>query len=199
MRKRLIGSLQRVFLFLSAILASYLLSYVGHHVPSGQAQTAVTNQAGAVFGPPGQQTSISSNETRFQTPEQPALSITKTADRAAAEPGDVVLYRLLIQNTGASAATLITVADQLPLGLTYIDNSVRAASEGVPVVPTAVAIDGNRVVFQFDDLSLGANQRLEVVYAALLTPDAIRGSGQNVAQVSAPGLPPSVRGLSAHD
>ncbi|NJN01725.1 MAG: DUF11 domain-containing protein [Leptolyngbyaceae cyanobacterium RM1_1_2] len=192
MRKRLIGSLQRVFLFLSAILASYLLSYVGHHVPSGQAQTAVTNQAGAVFGPPGQQTSISSNETRFQTPEQPALSITKTADRAAAEPGDVVLYRLLIQNTGASAATLITVADQLPLGLTYIDNSVRAASEGVPVVPTAVAIDGNRVVFQFDDLSLGANQRLEVVYAALLTPDAIRGSGQNVAQVSAPGLPPSV-------
>ncbi|MFE4105692.1 DUF11 domain-containing protein [Almyronema epifaneia] len=172
-----------------AILVSYLLSYLGQPVPVSQAQTMVTNQAGAAFGP--DRTPLSSNETTFQIPGQAALSITKTADRAAAEPGDVVLYRLLIQNTGAAVAAPITIADQLPFGLTYVNNSVRAAVEGVSVTPSAVTPDGNRVVFQFDGLSLSPTQRLEVVYAALLTPDAIRGSGQNVAQVSAPGIPPA--------
>lgn len=189
MQKRLIKGLRCGLLFLIAILVSYLLSYLGQPVPVSQAQTMVTNQAGAAFGP--DRTPLSSNETTFQIPGQAALSITKTADRAAAEPGDVVLYRLLIQNTGAAVAAPITIADQLPFGLTYVNNSVRAAVEGVSVTPSAVTPDGNRVVFQFDGLSLSPTQRLEVVYAALLTPDAIRGSGQNVAQVSAPGIPPA--------
>ena len=191
MQKRLVKNLQRGLLFLTAVLASYLLSYVWQPAPWGQAQTVVTNQVGAAFGPAGDRTSVNSNETSFQTPGQPALSITKTADRAAAEPGDVVLYRLLIQNTGEATAAPITIADQLPLGLAYVDNSIRAAVEGSPVTPSEVTPNGNQVVFQFATVSLAPGQRLEVVYAALLTPDAIRGSGQNVAQVSAPGIPPA--------
>ncbi|MEM9904428.1 MAG: hypothetical protein AAF921_05315, partial [Cyanobacteria bacterium P01_D01_bin.44] len=112
-----------------------------------------------------------------------SLRITKTADKAAAEPGDVVLYRLLVTNDSGVAAAPLTVTDLLPLGIQYIEGSAQAA----PIALTSVVSNGPNLTFEFD--SLPAGESLEIIYAATLTPDSIRGSGRNVAQAISPGLP----------
>lgn len=148
------------------------------------AQVSVTNQAGATFSDSTGAGSIraSSNETEFQKAGAAALRILKSADRQAAEPGDVVVYRLLVENTGTVAATNVVVADQLPLGLSYVENSVQAS----PIAPVSVSAAGRTLELTF--ASLPPQQPLTIAYAALLTPDAIRGTGRNVAQAGAAGL-----------
>ncbi|MFM2429998.1 MAG: hypothetical protein RLZZ511_1211 [Cyanobacteriota bacterium] len=115
-------------------------------------------------------------------PAQP-IQIVKTADRAAAEPGDTVIYRLTVRNLNSVAANNIELNDLLPLGFTFIPRSLRAELGGNPVPVTATQA-GNNV-----NLKVGANLAPETVvniaYAVQLNPDAMRGSGENIASVSA--------------
>lgn len=148
----------------------------------GYAQV-IPNQAGASF--PASDTEIEtviSNETEVQAPASPNLTIVKTADRGAAEPGDVVVYRLLISNPTDRFATPITVTDDLPLGLQLIENSIRTD----PFDFINFSSSGSSFTLDFGDAVLEGGGSLSVVYAALVTPDAVRGSGRNVAQVSTP-------------
>ena len=69
---------------------------------------------------------IDSNATSL-TADQSQLELIKTADRAAAEPGDTVVYRLSLTNTGEGAADDIVVTDNLPLGLNYIERSLTGS------------------------------------------------------------------------
>ncbi|MGA7935920.1 MAG: hypothetical protein WCA35_20375, partial [Kovacikia sp.] len=114
---------------------------------------------------------------------QAGLEIIKTADRAAAEPGDAVAYRLLVRNTGSVPLTNIQVTDTLPLGLKFLRNSQRGSlATGNAVVGVGLAaptVSGQTVAFSYPRLE--PNQILTIVYGALLTPDAIRGSGRNIA------------------
>lgn len=150
------------------------------------AQVTVTNQASAQFDDgTGTTRTTNSNQTAFQLAGQQqagGLEIIKTADRSAAEPGDVVVYRLLVRNRSSNAATPLTVSDQLPLGLQYVANSVQSS----PLQATSITVNGRQLTFQF--ASLAGGQELTITYAVLLTPDAIRGSGRNVAQAAAPGF-----------
>ncbi|MEM9005814.1 MAG: hypothetical protein AAGE59_20100 [Cyanobacteria bacterium P01_F01_bin.86] len=146
---------------------------------------SIPNQAGAGFvDPEGNRGETTSNETVVQAPGVSDLTITKAADRGAAEPGDVVVYRLLITNpSDEREATPITVADELPLGLQLIEDSIVTD----PFEPTNFTVDDRSFTLEFGTAVLGPGDTLSVVYAALVTPDAIRGSGRNVAQASAPG------------
>ena len=45
----------------------------------------------------------------------PALEILKTGDRSTAEPGNTVIYRLQIRNTGTANAQNILITDTLPI------------------------------------------------------------------------------------
>ncbi len=124
-----------------------------------------------------------SNSTSFFV-EETRLELIKTADRAAAEPGDTVVYRLSLNNTGTTTVTNVIVTDNLPLGLNFLPQSVQAAifANGSN---TSVSLSGfkseNRTLF-FTYPSLAAGQTLNIVYAALVTPDAVRGDGRNTAQ-----------------
>ena len=60
-----------------------------------------------------------SNRTSVTT-GQAILELIKTGDRAAAEPGDTVVYRLALKNTGTSPANNISLTDTLPLGLRFL-------------------------------------------------------------------------------
>jgi uncharacterized repeat protein (TIGR01451 family) len=111
----------------------------------------------------------------------PQLRIIKTSDRAAAEPGDVVVYRLVATNISEVVANPVTVTDQLPLGMTYVPDSIQAT----PNPPTQVVNTGSSLRLTFGALSPG--QSITVVYAVLMTPDAVRGDGRNIAQAAAPG------------
>lgn len=111
------------------------------------------------------------------------LNLVKSADKSAAEPGDVVVYRLLLQNRSAIAADNLQIVDTLPLGVNYVLNSAT----GVPDAPISEVVSGRTLTLQFPSLPAGGT--LTVTYAAVLTPDAIRGTGRNVAVASANLLP----------
>lgn len=172
-----------------ALALSLTLSGLGAWQPL-LAQVTVTNQASASFSDSSGAGVIraSSNQTVFQKAGSATLRIIKSADRQAAEPGDVVVYRLLVENTGTAQATDVVITDQLPLGLSYVENSVQVTSaQGTSVTPASVSAAGRTLTLGF--ATLLPQQPLTIAYAALLSPDAIRGSGRNVAQVSAAGLP----------
>ncbi|MGB7442522.1 MAG: hypothetical protein WA919_15770 [Coleofasciculaceae cyanobacterium] len=151
------------------------------------AQTRITNSASASGSNlPGDGT-VDSNETEIFA-AQASLELIKTADRAAAEPGDTVIYRLQLRNTGTVAARDLIVTDRLPLGLRFLSESVEATisderGANLPVAKPEVTSSKRTVTFTFpSNLELPAGGNLNLFYAAVVTPDAIRGDGRNVAQ-----------------
>lgn len=111
------------------------------------------------------------------------VSITKTADRSAAQPGDAVVYRLLIQSLVRTDIDSVVAVDSLPLGFQLIPESVSGLIDG-----NAIAVNtqqsGSVVTFSVSE-AIGESQDLEIIYATRLTPDAVRGSGRNSAIVTA--------------
>ncbi|OUL32282.1 hypothetical protein BV372_19355 [Nostoc sp. T09] len=127
----------------------------------------------------------SSNEVRL-TASQAALEIIKTGDRSAAEPGDTVIYRLAIRNTGRSPARNLTVTDRLPLGLRFISKSLKGSIGNTSVSITANSSANRAVTISLNPATeLQPNQTLNVAYAVEVTPDAVRGTGRNLAQAQA--------------
>jgi uncharacterized repeat protein (TIGR01451 family) len=109
------------------------------------------------------------------------IQINKTADRAAAEPGDTVIYRLVIRNLSDSPVNNIVVTDDLPLGFQLREDSVRGELDGERV---AIAVSGGSdVTFSTSGVTIPPREDLTIAYAVVLTPDALRGSGENSAIV----------------
>src|SRR6478672_235530 len=115
---------------------------------------------------------------------QADLELIKTGDRAAAEPGDTVIYRLVLRNIGTVSAPNIVITDTLPLGLRLIPNSVQSSlsldTATTPVQLSSTTTTNRTVTFTFP--SLAPRQTLNIAYAAVVTPDAVRGNGRNQAQ-----------------
>ncbi|MGD1853720.1 MAG: DUF11 domain-containing protein [Leptolyngbyaceae cyanobacterium] len=170
---------------------STLLIYIQTPVMSVGAQVQVENTVSGAFDDPSSpnrpRVVAPGNTTTIGVPpvEDQLLRLTKTADKSAAEPGDVVIYRLLVENLSNVPATPLTVVDNLPRGLEYIDDSVNTSP--TPPTLTSFTPSGRQLNFGFD--SLAANSSVQILYAVTLTPDSVRGSGINVASASAPGFP----------
>lgn len=116
------------------------------------------------------------------------VQIVKTGDRAAAEPGDTVIYRLSVRNLANSTLNNLVVTDTLPLGFNFLPKSVRAELGGNPVQISA-SRNGRAITLRAEGVSLPAastdtRQVLNIAYGAVLTPDAIRGTGENSAIVN---------------
>jgi uncharacterized repeat protein (TIGR01451 family) len=147
------------------------------------AQTEIKNSASASGG--NLPDVVQSNETTL-TAGQAILQLVKTADRAAAEPGDTVIYRLALTNTGEVPANQITITDTPPLGVRFLPESLQGAlttgSTTTPVsLPPAVTAD-RQITFTYPNLAPG--ETLTIIYASVVTPDAVRGDGRNVARES---------------
>ncbi|MDY6782575.1 MAG: hypothetical protein SW833_08520 [Cyanobacteriota bacterium] len=158
-----------------------LISFVLAGGPSVRAQEAINNTASASGD--NLPATVESNRVSALA-EQARLELIKTADRAAAEPGDTVVYRLALRNTGAGAAVEVALTDALPLGVNYLPQSLRGSiSTGTTVNPvdlTPAQSSGRNITFTYPRLE--PNQTLNVIYAAEITPDAVRGTGRNTAQ-----------------
>ncbi|MBD2453990.1 DUF11 domain-containing protein [Nostoc sp. FACHB-87] len=129
---------------------------------------------------------VTSN-TVFFTRGATALEIVKTADRIAVEPGDTVVYRLVIRNTGNSPASNITLTDTLPLGLNFETRSLQLSltSNNTTTPVTVSSSRDNRTVTINYAGTIPAQGTMNVVYAVTVTPDAVRGSGKNLAVAAA--------------
>ena len=118
-------------------------------------------------------------ETVLCEPNQ--ISISKTADRATASPGDVVLYRLAVRNQSDVAIHGLSFSDRLPRGLKLLDNATRAV---IGEQEVAITTNSNgRLATMTTLASLAPQGVMNVIYAAQVTPDAVRGSGRNSAVV----------------
>ncbi len=117
--------------------------------------------------------------------ESQAIQILKTGDRAAAEPGDIVVYRLAVKNLSTTVINNPEIRDDLPLGFQYTDGSIRAVLGGNAVAVT-VERNGRNLIFRPNTALPKAtdNVILNIVYAAQVTNDAIRGTGLNRASIS---------------
>jgi len=111
------------------------------------------------------------------------LQITKIGDRAAAEPGDTVVYRVAVNNLSGAPLTNIQITDTLPEGFDFQDKSLRGA-QADKSVPLKAVHQGRSITLTAPGLTLATGQSLSVVYAALVTPDALRGDGRNSASVA---------------
>ncbi|MEO1432081.1 MAG: isopeptide-forming domain-containing fimbrial protein [Cyanobacteria bacterium J06633_8] len=126
---------------------------------------------------------VDSNTVTLEA-SQAALQLVKTGDRAAAEPGDTVIYTLRIQNANNAQvpATNVGFTDTLPVGLRFINNSVKATVDGNEVtVNLSNTSNSERRVDGTTNATLQPGQNLIVTYAAQITPDSIRGDGINTA------------------
>lgn len=111
------------------------------------------------------------------------IKITKTGDRATAEPGETAVYRLSLRNTGDTGLDNVVATDQFPIGFKFLPESVRGELAGEPVTVTTET-NGSTVTFR-TDANIPVDGVLNIAYAAKLTPDAVRGSGRNSATVDA--------------
>lgn len=110
-----------------------------------------------------------------------SIQILKTGDRASAQPGDIVIYRLAVKNLANTVILQPEIRDELPLGFQYVNNSVRAELGGTAVSVTVVQ-NGRSLLFQPNTGLPNATTSgavLNIVYAAQLTNDALRGNGIN--------------------
>ncbi|MBE9030090.1 DUF11 domain-containing protein [filamentous cyanobacterium LEGE 11480] len=117
------------------------------------------------------------------------IQVVKSADRAVAAPGDTVVYRLSVRNLSSAAVNNLLLSDQFPNGFQFQPNSVKAEFQGQSI-PVSVQQQGRSVLIGLPGSNLPAasidqTPTLNVAYAATLTPDAMRGSGRNIAVVSA--------------
>ena len=111
------------------------------------------------------------------------LEITKTGDRIVAAPGDTVIYRLAIRNLSNSTVTNLSIADQLPFGMQFRPDSPRAEIAGTGQTISATE-SGRNIAFNLPEVALSSGETLNIVYAARVTPDALRGDGRNSAIVN---------------
>ncbi len=115
--------------------------------------------------------------------EAEQLRITKSADRSAAQPGDVVVYRLNVQNLAKVEVGSVVAIDTLPVGFELLPDSVTGQVNGNSVAVNAT-VSGRSVSFSAAE-ALGSDRTLDIIYATRLTPDALRGTGRNSAIVIA--------------
>lgn len=110
------------------------------------------------------------------------IQVVKSADRATAEPGDTVVYRLTLRNQTDTNLINPEVSDTLPLGLILRPESIRAQL-GDQAVPITISQSGSTITFKVGapGFTIPAKQVVNLVYAVTLDADAIRGSGRNSA------------------
>ncbi|MEL6442005.1 MAG: isopeptide-forming domain-containing fimbrial protein [Cyanobacteria bacterium J06621_8] len=112
------------------------------------------------------------------------ISITKTADRASAEPGDIVLYRIAVQNLATSPLTNFQITDRLPPGFSLEGETVLGEVNS-NLVEIETTLTSERVVNFSANTTLEQGESLTLVYAAKISPDALRGEAENSATVNA--------------
>lgn len=69
--------------------------------------------------------------TKVGSPKFPIISIVMVADKAKASWNDTVVFKVYYNNTGYDIASIVSIKDQLPKGLTFVTTSAEANRAGM--------------------------------------------------------------------
>jgi uncharacterized repeat protein (TIGR01451 family) len=104
-------------------------------VDAGTAGSTITNTATITTSTPADSTPGDNSDSAAVTVAQPDLSVTKSVDDNTPQEGQSVTFTVTVTNSGSGDATLVTVTDLLPAGLTYVSD---VPSQGSYVSGTGV-------------------------------------------------------------
>src|SRR5262245_34890114 len=112
----------------------------------------------------------------------PDLRLTKTADRAAAVPGDGVGFELTVTHAGtAGPMTGVVAVDALPEAMRYVAGTTRLDGNTAP--DPAIGSDGRSLSFTVPDLAPGDVRVIR--FGARVVPTAVEGNVVNRAHAEA--------------
>jgi uncharacterized repeat protein (TIGR01451 family) len=119
-----------------------------------------------------------------------SLWLVKTAGKQTAAVGDLIPYRLAVENTSTANILAVTVTDRLPNGFRFRKGSakVRGAKAGDP----AISADGRSLTFAIGNLA--AAEKADIVYVAEAGAGARSGTAVNTAVAS--GTPGAVSNVA---
>jgi uncharacterized repeat protein (TIGR01451 family) len=115
--------------------------------------------------------------------EPAGLQIVKSADRARAEIGDTITYRIEVHNPTAANLNDVVVNDRLPASFHYAPGSALlslGAAAGQSIEPE---IQGSDLLFRISEIPHGATARL--LYRVRVGANAREGDQENLAIASA--------------
>ncbi len=115
--------------------------------------------------------------------EPAGLQIVKSADRARAEIGDTVTYRVEVHNPTAANVDNVVVKDTLPASFHYATGSALLSIGSAPEQPIEPEIQGNELLFRIKEIPHGATARL--LYRVRVGANAREGDQENLAVASA--------------
>ncbi|MEZ5344749.1 MAG: isopeptide-forming domain-containing fimbrial protein [Pyrinomonadaceae bacterium] len=113
--------------------------------------------------------------------EEATLEVSKTADRAQAEVGDIANYRIEVRNSSVAPLLNVRVKDTLPDSFTYVEDTARI-TRGSAASPIKPVINGNVMEFGIGDLLSG--EGVSIQYRVRIGVNARRGDNFNSAVVS---------------
>ena len=119
-------------------------------------------------------TNIIHNHIPLDPPLPISVSLSKTGDRAAAEIGDSVRYRITVTVNAGALPRQTTVVDRLPAGFTYIPGTAMVG--GTAIADPAGGV-GPTVAFNLGPM--GGSRQLVLQYRARVGVGAAQGDGTN--------------------
>jgi uncharacterized repeat protein (TIGR01451 family) len=114
--------------------------------------------------------------------EPSGIQITKSADRARAEIGDTITYRIEVHNPAIAAVNNLVIEDRLPGSFHYVAGSALFSFESATDQSVTPEEQGQILRFHFDELLHGATVRL--TYRVRVGANARAGEQENVAAAS---------------
>lgn len=111
-------------------------------VPNGSTGGVVTNAAVVSGVNETESTTANNSASAMVTIAQSDITVTKTVDVAAPNPGDTITYTVIVSNGGPDAATGVTVVDPLPAGVTETGSSTIQGAYADPTWTVGTLVSG---------------------------------------------------------
>jgi len=114
--------------------------------------------------------------------EPSGLQITKSADRAHAEIGDTITYRIEVHNPSATSVSDVTVSDHLPPSFHYAAGSGLIGLGSAAAQPIEPETSGGDLIFHIGEIPHGETAHL--LYRVRIGANAREGPQENLAIAS---------------
>ncbi len=115
--------------------------------------------------------------------EASSLQIVKSADRARADIGDTVTYRIELSNPTAAPVNNVVIRDLLPPSFQYASGSARLTLGSITDQPIEPENQNNELIFHLPQIAHGETAR--VLYRVRVGANAQQGNQENLAVASA--------------